>query len=242
VRNTETSYTTHRLQGIVERDRRDFPLSPGRGSYQNLLAEIAGGPLQGSSSFLKGDATSSWYTPLPNGWVFAARVRAGAIDPFGRTRRFTPNVLIDPEVARVPNEDRFRLGGVNTVRGYPEGELPFSGVTGTEGERSGGLAALLGNVELRAPVFGPFGVEVYIDAGNVWDRPSYMKLEGLLPEISKDPLRPGELRYVVGVGGRLQLPFGPLRYDVSWGLRPEDTGAGKDWIRARQQFAIGPAF
>jgi len=242
VRNTETSYTTHRLQGIVERDRRDFPLSPSRGSYQNLLAEVAGGPLQGSSSFLKGDISSSWYTPLPNGWVLAARLRAGAIDPFGRSRRFTPNVLIDPEVARVPNEDRFRIGGVNTVRGYGEGDLPFSGVSGTEGERSGGLAVLLGNVELRIPVAGPFGVEVFVDAGNVWDRPAYIKASDLLPEVSTDPLAPGDLRYVVGVGGRLQLPFGPLRYDVSWGLRPEQKRGQKEWIRARHQFAIGPAF
>jgi outer membrane protein insertion porin family len=238
---TVPSYTTHRLQGIVERDRRDFPLNPGRGSYQNVLAEIAGGPLQGSSSFLKGDVTSSWYSPLPNGWVLAARLRAGAIDPFGSRRRFAPNVLIDPEVARVPNEDRFRLGGVNTVRGYGEGDLPFS-LDGPLSEASGGLALLLANVELRIPVYGPFGLEVFVDAGNVWDRPGYVQWRDLAPRVSTEPLDPGDMRYVVGVGGRLQLPFGPLRYDLSWGLRPEDTVKGKDWIQARQQFAIGPAF
>lgn len=242
VRDTEPSYTTHRLQAIVERDRRDFPLGPTRGSYQNFLAEVAGGPLQGTSSFLKGDVTSSWYTPLPNGWVLAGRLRAGAIDPFGTARRFTPNLRIDDEVARVPNEDRFRLGGVNTVRGYVEGDLPNSPVELPGGEKSGGLAVLLGNVELRIPVAGPLGVEVFVDAGNVWDRPSYIQAGDLLPEFSKDALAPGELRYVAGVGGRLQLPFGPLRYDVSWGLRPEPKGAGKEWIQARQQFSIGPAF
>ncbi len=240
VRNTEASYTTHRLQGIVERDRRDFPLNPTRGSYQNLLAEVAGGPLQGSSSFLKGDVSSSWYTPLPNGWVIAARLRAGAIDPFGAVRRFTPNLSIDADVARVPNEDRFRLGGVSTVRGYDEGGLPFS--VDSPFSTSGGLALLLGNLELRVPVAGPFGLEFFVDAGNVWERPTYVKWSDLAPSVSSEPLGPGEMRYVAGFGGRLQLPFGPLRYDLTWGLRPENTGNGKDWIQAQQQFAIGPAF
>jgi outer membrane protein assembly factor BamA len=141
----------------------------------------------------------------------------------------------------VPNEDRFRLGGVNTVRGYGEGDLPFS-LDGPLSEASGGLALLLANVELRIPVYGPFGLELFVDAGNVWDRPGYVQWRDLAPRVSTEPLDPGDMRYVVGVGGRLQLPFGPLRYDLSWGLRPEDTVKGKDWIQARQQFAIGPAF
>jgi outer membrane protein insertion porin family len=229
---TEPKYTTHRLRGILERDRRDFPLNPGLGSYQNVLGEVAGGPLQGSSSFLKFDVSSSWYTPLPNGWILATRLRAGAIDPFGKSRRFTPDVTGDAEVLRVPSEDRFRLGGVTTIRGYGEGEIPSA-------DRSGGLAVLMGNIELRIPVFGPFGIEGFIDAGNVWDRPSYIKGRDLLPEISANRLAPGDVRYTFGFGGRLNLPFGPLRYDVAWGARPDANGS---WVQFRRQIAIGPAF
>jgi outer membrane protein insertion porin family len=235
---TEPSYATHRLQAIAERDRRDFPLSPGRGSYQNLLGEVAGGPFQGSSSFLKIDFTSSWYTPLRNGWVLAARFRAGAIDPFGTARRFTPDVSGDADVLRVPIEDRFRLGGVNTVRGYAEGDIPFSAGGETTG-KSGGLALLLGNIELRVPVYGPFGLEFFADAGNVWDRPAYIKGGDLVPRISTDRMSPTDVRLVFGFGGRLNLPFGPLRFDVTWAARPEENGS---WIQAQRQFAIGPAF
>jgi outer membrane protein assembly factor BamA len=43
---------------------------------------------------------------------------------------------------------------------------------------------------------------------------------------------------VVGVGPRLNLPFGPLRVDFSWSLRPEP---GKGRVLGAQ-FAIGPTF
>lgn len=235
---TEPSYATHRLQGIVERDRRDFPLNPGSGSYQSVVGEIAGGPFQGSSSFLKGEVASSWYTPFGNGWVLATRLRAGAIDPFGPERVFSPVPGTDAEVRRVPIENRFRLGGVTTIRGYAEGEIPFSEQDFATA-KTGGLALLLGNIELRIPVYGPFGAEVFVDVGNVWDRPAYIKGSDLIPKITTDRLSPTEVRMVFGFGGRLNLPFGPLRFDLAWSARPEENGR---WIQAHPQFAIGPAF
>jgi len=227
---TVPHYTTHRLQLSFDRDLRDNPLDATRGSAQSVAAEIAGGPLKGTSSFTKGVLVSAWYTPRANGWVLGTRIRTGVIRPFGESAVFTPDPTLDEEVQRVPLTDRFRAGGVNSVRGYNESSIPTSG----------GLALIEGSVELRIPLRGPFGLEVYADAGNVWLRPSYIKMGQFRPSISKVPLDPGDVRYVVGIGPRLRLPVGPLRLDFTWGLRPAEGGPPKG--APKIQFAIGPSF
>ena len=221
------NYTTHRLQLSGDRDTRDDPLNPGHGSAQSATADVAGGPLQGASSFTKFQFLSTWYTPARQGWILATRIRAGTIQPFGRVASLSPGV--DPQVARVPLGDRFRIGGVSSLRGYDENQIPSSG----------GLAVIQANAELRIPLVGPFGLEVYVDAGNVWDRAAYIRGEDFVPRISDRPLTPNNLRYVAGVGARFNLPFGPLRLDFSWAARPEPDGSRP---AGRAQFAIGPAF
>ena len=84
------------------------------------------------------------------------------------------------------------------------------------------------------------GIEAYMDAGNVWTHPDDIKLEHFVPEISREPLSTNEVRYVVGLGPRLDLPIGPLRVDVTWGLRPDVVGPS--YGKANWQFAIGPSF
>ena len=221
-------YTTHRLALGFERDTRDNPFSPLRGAATLVSAEVAGGPFKGTSSFRKFQVASSWYSPLRNGWTLATHAQAGVIDPFGPRPEFSPSAVVDSEVARVPLEDRFRIGGVNSIRGHDESSIPASG----------GLAVLQGNIELRIPtpvklpLLGPLGFEAYIDAVNVWSRPEYVRLRhfGLT-----DDSDPNSVRVVGGVGPRVDLPVGPLRVDVSWRMRPTP------W-RPKIQFAIGPSF
>jgi outer membrane protein assembly complex protein YaeT len=226
-------YITHRLQLSFDRDLRDNPLNPLRGSAQDIAFEVAGGPLKGTSSFTKGVLVSAWYTPRANGWVIATRIRTGVMRPFGESPVFTPDTTLDEQVQRVPLTDRFRTGGVNSIRGYNESSIPTSG----------GLALIEGTIELRIPLPGPFGFEVYADGGNVWLRPSYIKAGQFKPEISNEPLDPGDVRYVVGFGPRLVLPFGPLRLDFTWGLRPAPRGEDGPLKGVPSiQFAIGPSF
>jgi outer membrane protein assembly complex protein YaeT len=223
-----SSYATHRLQLSGERDRRDSPVNPLHGSLQDVAGEVAGGPFHATTHFTKFQFSSSWYTPTPlGGWMLATHARGGVIRPFGPPANVNPTAGVEPEVSRVPIEDLFRLGGVNSVRGYDENDIG----------RSGGLATLLGNIELRAPLVGPFGVELYIDAGNVWALPKYVTWRdfALRPHQTLDPRN---VRYVYGVGGRFNLPFGPLRLDVTQGI-------GDDPLRRpirHVQFAIGPSF
>jgi len=211
------------------RDYRDNPINASRGSMQAITAELAGGPLKGTSSFRKLDVVSAWYTPFWRGWVLATRVRAGAIEPTGQAAAFSPQAQVDEAVARVPLNDRFRTGGVNSIRGYPENSIPFTG----------GLALMQANAELRIPIAGPFGLEVFVDAGNVWARPSYIKRRDFTPRWNGVTLSDNDVRYVIGFGPRINLPIGPLRFDVSWSLRPSP---GEARHRPKPQFAIGPSF
>lgn len=230
-------YRTNTLRLILERDLRDDKILPHRGSYQTLTSEVAGGPLKGSSSYSKGVFSSTWYSPLKSGWLFAARATAGVMRPMGGTgENFSPDIAADPEVRKVPQESRFFIGGVNSLRGYPENSIPASG----------GLAMALVNLEWRIPVAGPFGVEVFLDSGNVWARPEYIKGKDLVAPWNAHRDNLGDIRYTYGIGGRLVLPFGPLRIDFARGDHPDFPGGVKFFGGRRvpfvYQFAIGPSF
>ena len=228
-RNYPPSYSTHRLQLGIERDSRDDIINPFRGSDVSFTGDLAGGPFRGTSSFTRITGGATWYLTVRGTSVLALRLRAGAIDPFGKVRVFTPDTTLDSRVQRVPLEDRYRLGGVNSVRGYNENVLPAQG----------GLAMLLGNAELRVPLAGPFGAEVFADAGNVWARPSFMHLSDFALRFTDDSYDEGAVRYVAGAGLRLNLPFGPLRFDVSW---PSQADRGLRDRKPVAQVAIGATF
>ncbi len=216
------------------RDTRDDRITPSRGSLQALIAETAGGPLKGASSYQKAQLVSSWYSPRRNGWLLALRGAGGAMGPLGDAdNAFAPGAQ-DARVARVPKERRFFIGGVNSLRGWGENSIPGDG----------GLAMLLANVELRIPIWGPFGAEVFVDAGNVWARPEHVRAADFVAPWDPRQGGSGDLRYSAGIGARLLLPFGPLRLDLAWSRHPEFSGSE---VFGRQrpfayQVAIGPSF
>jgi outer membrane protein insertion porin family len=232
--NTATlpQYRTHLVQLSFARDTRDSPIVATRGSAIYLLGELAGGPLGGSTNYTKVEVVPSWYTPRRR-FIVATRVRAGVMAPFHETGAISPGE--DPRVASVPLENRFRVGGVNSVRGYAENTIP----------PTGGLSVVLGTVELRAPLaqiskLGSIGVELFAEGGNAWTRPGAMRLGNFAPTVSRTPLGGDDVRWVFGVGPRLETPIGPLRFDWSWNLRPVTDVRG--YLVPVLQFAIGPSF
>jgi outer membrane protein insertion porin family len=216
------------------RDTRNDRIAPTRGSLQTLVAEMAGGPLQGQSSFRKLHMVSTWYSPRPNGWGVASRLSGGVMAPTGDPPSdFAPGAQ-DSAVARVPKERRFFLGGVNSLRGFGENAIPLDG----------GLAMLLANLELRIPLLGPLGAEAFVDVGNVWPRAEYIKASDFVAPWNGQRGLPGDIRWSYGIGARLLLPFGPLRMDLSWSEHPEFRrstvfGVPRNFA---YQFAIGPSF
>jgi outer membrane protein assembly complex protein YaeT len=234
--NTAPTYRTHSLLLVFERDLRDNFLLTRRGNVTIASFEVTGGVLKSTSDFTKFELSQSWFTPIRNS-VLATRIRTGVITPFGPQ----DNIVVgsdDPKVAGIPLPDRFRTGGVNSIRGYDENEIP-------EPPASGGLAILQANIELRIPlarlpVLGNLGLETFVDFGNVWARPEYIRWDQFRPSISRTPYGDQDVRYVFGLGPRFELPIGPLRVDVSWSGRPS-AGTVRGYLEPRWQFAIGPS-
>jgi outer membrane protein insertion porin family len=230
--NVPAQYSTHLLNLSLDRDLRDDPLVTHHGSAQSVSGEAAGVLLRRSSSYVKGQFASAWFTPVRRTWLLATQVRAGMMAPFGPDVRYSPqDSLVDAQVARVPLERRFRLGGVNSVRGFSETALV----------PNGGLAMVQANAELRIPVVGPVGLELFVDGGNVWPGASHIRLSDFAPYAGPKPVEEGDMRYVFGLGPRVVLPFGPLRLDFTWSPRPIDPQTHQ-WFVHELQFAIGPAF
>jgi len=215
-----SSYFSNTLRLTLEHDLRNDRIAPTRGSYQELVGELAGGPLHGRSSYDKGVLSSTWYIPTPRGWALAARVTGGVMHPLSsEAASFVPELGVDQDVARVPLDARFHIGGVNSLRGYGENAIP----------PAGGLAMALANVEVRIPLAGPLGVELFMDSGNVWARPAYVKAGDFVAPWQATRVNDGDLRYTYGIGGRLVLPFGPLRVDLAWSDRPDFPRINRSW-------------
>ena len=76
------------------------------------------------------------------------------------------------------------------------------------GEPVGGKSLLSATAEARMPIFKRFRAAVFIEAGNVWQDPWSMRL--------------GDLRYDTGPGVRFDTPFGLIRFDFGYQLKPLD--------------------
>ncbi len=113
---------------------------------------------------------------------------------------------------------RFYSGGGGSVRGFGYQEL---GPKDPDAKPVGGSSLTEFSVEGRYR-FGDYGVVGFLDGGQVYERST--------PGLS-------DLRYGVGVGGRLYTNFGPMRFDVA---TPLDRRAGESLISI--YISIGQAF
>lgn len=122
--------------------------------------------------------------------------------------------------ARVPIQERYFLGGENTVRSFRESRL---GPKDASGQPLGGEFSNLFSAELRIPIWRAFEAAAFVDAGNVG---SNIQNYGL-----------SNLSYAVGAGLRLALPIGPLRVDAAH--NPDPDPGDSDWV---VHFSVGYPF
>jgi len=208
-----THYVTRKLSSTLEEDHRDNLLNPMKGSYRQLFAEYAGGPLGGQYQFSGWTLTGSWYVPVRDGLVVAMRTRGGWIVPIGGSS--SPDSL---PAQRLPYEERFLLGGGTTVRGYSENSLGLM----TNGEAIGGIAMFLGNLELRFPLLWLLSGAVFLDSGNVWGDRHQVSIRGFQDGLRSGTYNPLNVAYGAGGGLRFMTPVGPFRVD--YGLK---LGSGR---------------
>ncbi|MEZ4236126.1 MAG: BamA/TamA family outer membrane protein [Myxococcota bacterium] len=223
-------------------DLRDDPVSPTRGALLSANVEYAPGipwsfaPERQRAQFVKNEARISGYVPL-GGVTLHVTAGGGHIVP----------------IAGVPPlEDRFRLGGTGSMRGFvrdsvgphraaPPLDVDWPGALGpaidyvlrddpTRWTPTGGdtMASLSTELLIPLPAVGLTGWdgyagELFADAGNVWLLdPQLEDLQGNDPLLAAQPF----FRLGVGVGMRIAPPVGPLQFDLA--LNPQAAFATGD--------------
>ena len=201
----------------LSRDTRDYQRSlhePVSGSLNTLSYEYAGGFFGADNKFRRYSADSSWFLTSLFNTVLAGHVRASYLNSESTDWRFL-------------YYERYRLGGIDTVRGYEDFEI-FPVIAGTdEYNYHGGNKVLYGNLEYRIPFANQLTGVVFFDVGQVWD-------ESVINVFSDFKLKKG-----AGVGIRFDLMGMLARLEWGYGFdrRPEFDGS-----RGKFHFTIGPGF
>jgi translocation and assembly module TamA len=175
----------------------DSLIDPSRGYAASAQIGAAVLPVLTDEKFIRGYARFIGYKPLGPGTVIV-RGEAGAVG--------------SKEKVGVPSTMLFRAGGDQSVRGYAYQELGIPLGNATVGARYLATAS----AEYDWYFKPPYGVAVFVDAGNAADT-------------VKD-LKP---KYGYGVGGRWRSPVGPINVDVAYGQADK---------KVRLHFSLGFTF
>lgn len=154
---------TGKLMPELTLDRRDSPLNPREGFHVQFQPElVSGDALAHSGEEMIGDSywrlslSASVFWRLTEELTLGQGVHLGQVVPvFDRQRM-------------VPPDERFYLGGVGSVRGFPANTL---GPVGSRQDPTGGEFLLNYNAELRYPLMEDWGLygATFFDAGVLVD-------------------------------------------------------------------------
>lgn len=209
IKDMEGTNITSSLTIGASRDSRDRRFNPKKGSTNSLSVEYAGGILGGDNYFTKYIAKSAWFFPFFLDSAFSVQGRWGYVE-----RR--------PE-GHLPVYEKFRLGGMNTVRGFSYGDI--SPIDPASGDRIGGEKMMVYNFEFRFPLLKEQGIVgvLFYDAGNVFTEDEALTFTGI--------------RHSAGGGIRWYSPMGPLRLEWGYNLDPKVGEPSSEW-----EFSIGTPF
>jgi outer membrane protein insertion porin family len=209
---------TSSLRFTLQWDSRDNRITPMNGLYIQASTELADEILGSANSFVRTSAFVRWYWELFSGVVLKMNTTAGII-----TSRQTPGP---------PVFERYYLGGIFSVRGFPLNGLgprigipqsldPNAGL-GDTGTPIGGNMQFYYNLELEFPIIPQVQIRgvIFTDGGNAWNIDSYLCQAAPAPvqDASSDPCRVNlfDIRTSWGFGIRWISPLGPLRFE--WGI------------------------
>ncbi|WP_243374147.1 outer membrane protein assembly factor BamA [Geotalea sp. SG265] len=208
---TETTGTTSSITASLTSNTTDYRLDPSRGMMNTVSVEFAG--LGGTNRFARYISENALYYPVGLGTVFSLRGTFGYIQSVGK---------------EVPIDEKFYLGGINTLRGYSSRTVsPFKIVETTNGKvYLGGDTELFFNAEYQFPLLKDVGLKgvVFFDAGN-----SYAGLGDLGSRFQTS----------YGAGIRWFSPIGPLRLEYGIPINPR---TGIDSASGKLEFSIGSFF
>jgi outer membrane protein assembly factor BamA len=211
-------------RGYVLRPRVEITTPGGFNTHEYVLVDLGG------TSFI----------PLTGRIGLALRGAAGRIWPFGGS---VPPAGESPFIALLRLKDvTFTTGGTREVRGWgsqvlgpkvPEVQRNEDGTfTSDRYTPLGGLARLLGSVELRMPLPG-FAEEwqtfAFLDGGRVWTPDDRFRLDA-------EDFEQDDFFYAVGGGISYQTVVGAVQLAIGYKLNPSalDLRSAEDVLSARQ--------
>ncbi len=212
IRRQEGESTLSSITSTLSRNTTDYRLDPSRGSTSALSIEFAG--IGGTEKFIKYTTDHRHFWPWRWGTVFSLRGHLGFIQGHGGRE--------------VPIDERFFLGGLNSIRGFQARQVGPR-IRRVDGgfetfEYIGGVKAAFFNAEYLFPIVREVGLKgvLFFDTGNAWDS-------------GQDFF--SDMRYSTGAGIRWFSPIGPLRLEWGRNLDPRDGEPN-----SRLDFSIGTVF
>jgi outer membrane protein insertion porin family len=221
----------------LTRNTLNDPYFPTNGSNIWVSSAVAG--LGGNNFFYSVSGGASWFHPIVGDLVLNLRATAGTIQPYTSKP--------------VPINERFYVGGINTIRGF---EYGYAGPLGTRNvyvgvdtedppngyidhyelqgransDPIGSQNMVVGNVELLYPLSKALGlrVAVFYDIGKGWGGGENSFDNSFWP-----------LRHAAGAGIRWYSPFGPIRVDWGFNLTPKSGRGEKSNV---WDFSMGTLF
>jgi outer membrane protein assembly complex protein YaeT len=178
----------------------DDVLNSRKGKAVSFSFENASKYLGSEISFIRPGIETKWFIPLPWDMVLALRADFKTIQESGDTDY-------------IPISEQFFLGGSKSVRGYGFEKLGVIDTNDVILDVSG-LSSLVGNVELRFPIYKNFGGVVFLDAGALYQNSFKIDVDSL--------------RYTSGVGLRYNTIIGPIQIDYGYQLNPAKSTAYDD--------------
>jgi len=152
--------------------------------------------LGGDDSFFLLEGSWSRYQRFWPGWISATRIKSGFVHPFGKS-------------ASVPVNDRYYIGGANTIRGFSEKDLGPKSELGTP---TGADIILIFNQEFRYPIISKFWGSIFTDIGNGYRNRADIKFNNLAVSY--------------GLGIQFLSPAGPIRLDYARRVKVKGINSG----------------
>ena len=181
------------FSAIYINDTRDNYLDAEKGFFTSTNLSLTT-KLLGDYNYFSLYTHSSYFKRLNPALLMAVNIRFGFANPFG-------------EDTSLPISERFFAGGASSLRGF---ETDYAGpLDAVTNKPVGGNAIIVGNLELRFPVYRAIHVAGFYDVGNV-----YRSLSAIGNSRTSN---------TVGLGLRIKTPAGPLRldYGINLNLSPD---------------------
>jgi outer membrane protein insertion porin family len=229
----DENYLVNTLGFTNTLDMRESPFVNPRGFLINNTLDLASSAFGSDIEYIRGTIRVGYYLPFGPKALTPGVVEDKPGTPlhrwfqqsaiaFGARAGIIHSLTVSgpAEATAIPIDERFFIGGSDTVRSFGYRDL---GPHDRKGHPIGGEFFTVFNVEYTFPIFGELQGALFTDAGN------------LLPTSEEPGLN--DMRYAVGAGLRYKLPVGPIRLD--YGVNP-DPRADEDF--GAFHFSFGFAF